>query len=62
MDQIKSNETKWYKVDQMEKIGPNGPNKIKVDQIGPKWIPWTERDEVEPNWTKVNKLDRIGLK
>ena len=46
----------------MDKIGPNGLNKIKVGQIQPKWIEWTKRDEVGPNRTKVDRMDQIGLK
>ena len=44
-----------------------GPNRNKVDQIGPMWTDWTEVDEmflIEPKeiglkWIKVDRIDQI---
>ena len=44
-----------------------GPNRNKVDRIGPMWTDWTEVDEmflIEPKeiglkWIKVDRIDQI---
>ena len=47
-----------------------GPNRNKVDRIGPMWTDWTEVDEmflIEPKeiglkWIKVDRIDQIEPK
>ena len=46
----------------MEKIGPNGPNRNKVDRIRMNRPNGTEVDLSGPNRTEVDIMDRIELK
>ena len=46
MDKIDWIKPKWIECTEYDQIGPNGPNKIEVDQSEQSW----------PNWIKVGLI------
>ena len=58
MDRIEVMWTSKTKVDKMDQIGLNGPNRTEVDQSGQNGPNRTNVDRIKPMWTEWTELGR----